>query len=436
MIYVILTTTVGDQAAYLQYTGAHRAYLDQLDSDGLLIAAGPFDDYSGGMLLVRAANIAQAIEIGRNDPRVQAGVDRCQVRHWNHEAFDPLGLEEDGLTTESAPMNTPFSEASEEDPHYEVIDASDEAHGETLRRCFAPKQIAPDDPTRSDFLRRTCHRGLQKLLLRYEGDTIGQIELAPPGVAALPLAGDGAIIVHCLWVVDAYAGLDAGRQLLAAAATRNPEARSLVTVAYNSELAWLPRSFFLRNGFVTIDQVDTGRFFGDTQITAYLMWRPLRDGAPRPSWNRNRLLEGVEFCPAYPWMAGKRLYWGHDFAYRAIVVREGLRRPEVLSRFPVLGTQQVEAWNLVKVGIPAADLDRAIRLLQQALFEEPTYYSYIYGTRGDELVVLFPHREFRMTRESSSWDEAIAYGVDKGIPRDELVFTPFRFDNEVFSDSI
>ncbi|MCK5800168.1 MAG: hypothetical protein KAI47_23420 [Deltaproteobacteria bacterium] len=435
MIYVILTTTVGEQAGYIRHGGSHRDYLQHLDSEGVLIAAGPFDDHSGGMILVRAASMAQAIEIGSDDPRVIAGVDRFQVRQWNHETFDALGLEEDDLTTESTALESDLGD--DEAIPYEVVDAIESPdYAETVARCFAPKQIALGDPTRTDYLRRAHHRGLHKLLLRHEGEVIGQVEYAPPESAALPISGERVVVLHCLWVKDAFAGLDAGRQLLIAAAEANPEADSLATVAYNSELAWLPRSFFSRNGFITIDQIPTGRFFGDTQINAHLMWRPLRDGAARPNWNRTQLLEGVNFCPAYPWMSGKRLYWGHDFAYRAIIVREALRRPEILQRFPILGSQRVDAWNLVKVGIPAADLSRAVKLLQETLIEEPTYYTYVYATHGDELTVIFPEREFHVTRDSSTWDEAIAYGVDRGVPRDELVFTPFRFENEVFSDSI
>lgn len=435
MIYVILTNTVGDPAAYLQHARAYRDYLERLSSDGVLIAAGPFDDHSGGMMLLRAASMAQANELARANPRVIAGVDRFQVRHWNHEAFDPLGLEEDGLTAESAPLVSPLRENDE--MYYEVVDAAQsEEHEETLMRCFAPKQIAADDPVRSNYLRLSRGRGLRKLLLRHEGDVIGQIEIASPQVSALPVEGEGVAVIHCLWVVDAYAGLDAGRQLLAAGANADPNTDSLATIAYNSELAWLPRSFFARNGFITIDQIDTGRFFGDTQITAYLMWRPLREGAGRPSWDRARLVEGVEYCPAYPWMAGKRLYWGHDYAYRAIIVKEGLRRPEVLRKFPVLGSQRVDRWHLVKVGIPAADIERALKLLQGALIEEPTYYCYAYETHGDKLIVVYPERDFRVTRESNSWDEAIGYGVDKGVPETWLVFTPFRFENEMFSDEV
>jgi len=423
MIYAIVTTTVGDQPDADQRREQER-YLDQLAEDGVLVAAGPFDDNAGEMMLIRAASTADAIEVARRSPRVADGVDRCRVRRWNHICYDSAALDQEQGAEPTLEVVAPTEQA------YSIIDATDDPeHAETLVRCFARKQIAANDVTRVNFLRGARKRGWRKLLLRHEEELIGQVEFSPAAAAGLPVSGDTRVI-HCLWMRDAYTGLEGGRQLLAACATAAPQPAALTTIAFNPELAWLPSSFFERQGFTPIDKLPTGRFVGNTEVTAYLMWRPLRSDATPPEWDRDRVRAGIDFCPAYPWIHGRRLYWGTDFDFRAVVVQEGLRRPELLEQFPVLGTQKTETWKLVKIGFPRVDLERAVQLIQGALIEEPTYYAYAHAVDSDELIIIYPFRDYRVTSDSESWEEAIRYGLDKGIPREELVFTPFPFDDE------
>ncbi|MCC6750692.1 MAG: hypothetical protein IT371_23755 [Deltaproteobacteria bacterium] len=429
MIFAIITTTVGDRRIYREHLQAHHDYLAELSDRGVLAAAGPFDDHTGSMTLVEVDTLEDAISIARNDPLVRVGVDRYQVRRWNliYDAQDRL--EAQGTLPQlrvppPMPIAPPPSEGA-----FTVVDATeDPEHADVLVRCFAPETIAAGDPTRHNFLRLARPRGLRKLLLLSDETVAGQLEYAPAGVAGLPIEGEGVVVVHCLWITEAHTGLDGGQRLLAECVEANPEAQSLATVAFTSTLKWLPRSFYERQGFAVVDELETGRFFGDTPIVAYLMWRPLKEGAARPAWVRDAFLGGVDFCPAYPWMVGRRLYWGRDYAYRAIVVQEGLRRPEILEQFPVLATQRVESWTMVQVGFPAADLPRATKLIQAALVEEPTYYAYLYPQEGsDEIIVVFPFREYRVTRDPATWAEAVRYGLDKGIPRDELLFDPSVF---------
>jgi hypothetical protein len=234
-------------------------------------------------------------------------------------------------------------------------------------------------------------------------------------------------VIHCLWIEDAYSGLDGGQLLLAACAERSG-ARSLATIGFSSALPWLARSYFEQQGFTAIDQCATGRFYGSTPIVAYLLWRPLVEGAQPPSWDRERLALGVSFCPGYPWLAGKRLYWGSRFDYHGVLVKEGLRRPALLDQLPILDSRRTGPWTLVKFGVPAADLNGALELVQAALISEPTYYSQIYS--ADRLIVVFPDRIFHATPDRASWSEAVRYGREKGIPEEELVFVPNLFDKD------
>lgn len=437
MKHVILKNTVGDREEFRRARDAHLKYLESLNDKKVLLLAGTFEDRSGGMLLVETDTLEQAISIARADPMVRAGVDRYLVRGWD-QTFDRHAAPGDDQADDQLklPMRhidtgpIPLPPAAE---NFRVIEAEEHPRrDELLAQCFAPDQIAVDAPARRDYLRRAGQSGLRKLLLlHFDVDEVaGQIEFAPPEASGLPIEGESLTVINCLWVTDAYTGLDGGRYLLAACGER-AGTRSLATIGYNATLPWLSRRFFERQGFTLLDQVETGRYFGNTPIVAYLLWRPLVEGASPPTWDTARLLEGVSFCPGYPWMFGRRLYWGQDFAYHGTLVREGLRRPETLALFPRLGRRRVGNWTLIKIGFPAAALERAVDVVQAALLKEPPYFANLYGGHDDRVVVVFPDRVFRMTPERATWSEAIRYGLDLGIPEHELIFGPGNFEGSV-----
>ena len=87
-LYVILTTPTGSLDALAEHLGAHLAYQKDLEARGVTFAAGPFADdteaqWSGeGMIIVRAASLAEAIVIAEADPMHSSGARRFHVRPW------------------------------------------------------------------------------------------------------------------------------------------------------------------------------------------------------------------------------------------------------------------------------------------------------------------------------------------------------------------
>ena len=64
----------------------HRAYLRQLMTDGILLAAGPMEPRFGGMFLLRVpdADPQSALDAVRdNDPYYKAGVAQYELIGWN-----------------------------------------------------------------------------------------------------------------------------------------------------------------------------------------------------------------------------------------------------------------------------------------------------------------------------------------------------------------
>ena len=88
-LYVILTTPTGGLDALHAHLPAHLAYQKDLEARGITFAAGPFADdseteWSGeGMIIVRAASVAEAITIAEADPMHKSGVRRFRVRPWS-----------------------------------------------------------------------------------------------------------------------------------------------------------------------------------------------------------------------------------------------------------------------------------------------------------------------------------------------------------------
>ncbi len=79
--YAILLTRTG--AAFEEpLIRRHVEYLRKLDREGRLVLCGPFTDYRGGMVIIRAASLEEARGIAADDPFVSEGAETFEVRTW------------------------------------------------------------------------------------------------------------------------------------------------------------------------------------------------------------------------------------------------------------------------------------------------------------------------------------------------------------------
>jgi uncharacterized protein YciI/uncharacterized protein YndB with AHSA1/START domain len=61
----------------------HRGFMNQLQDDGLLVFGGPFlDEESGGMVILRAGSVDEAMRLAHRDPSIEAGLLTVTVRPW------------------------------------------------------------------------------------------------------------------------------------------------------------------------------------------------------------------------------------------------------------------------------------------------------------------------------------------------------------------
>jgi uncharacterized protein YciI len=60
----------------------HIAHLRRLDEQGRLVMCGPFKDYKGGMVVVKAESLDAARQIAESDPFIKEGFETYELRTW------------------------------------------------------------------------------------------------------------------------------------------------------------------------------------------------------------------------------------------------------------------------------------------------------------------------------------------------------------------
>jgi uncharacterized protein YciI len=80
--YVILLTKTPAANRNDAIIRRHVEYLRDLDRQGKLVLCGPFLDYEGGMVVVKAASVDEAKELAACDPFVREGHRTFEVRTW------------------------------------------------------------------------------------------------------------------------------------------------------------------------------------------------------------------------------------------------------------------------------------------------------------------------------------------------------------------
>jgi uncharacterized protein YciI len=70
-----------------QYLAAHRAFLKELYHNGITVCSGPQIPRTGGFILLKAVNMAEAVEIMKNDPYVINGLAEYSVIEFEVKSF-------------------------------------------------------------------------------------------------------------------------------------------------------------------------------------------------------------------------------------------------------------------------------------------------------------------------------------------------------------
>ena len=185
----------------------------------------------------------------------------------------------------------------------EILDITgSEEYEAYLYRCLAPMPFRRYRKRRQ-YLEEVIPQGFHKAILIFRGDVVGQIEYAPAPASGLPISGGDVVVMNCIWVLRRAKGHRFGRLLLDYMMESEREAAGFSTIALEGHPSgWLKRWQMKWLGFKTIDSLSIRHKtkHRDVCFETHLMWLPQKESVNPPSWDKDRLLKGVNFCLAHP----------------------------------------------------------------------------------------------------------------------------------------
>ena len=151
----------------------------------------------------------------------------------------------------------------------------------------------------------------------------------------------------------------------------------------------------------------------------------------------NRYIQSLVFEePTAP----KKAYWLSYYAlhskgyfkesYHVRVVSTSFKDPGFIGKWKELGKRPSRSnpWINIKLEVPEERLEELVTEGQKLLISDKFYF---HAYRGNELIVVFPERIFRLTPDKSTWGEMVKYCRECGIPEGQDV-SPARFEEEDF----
>ena len=122
--------------------------------------------------------------------------------------------------------------------------------------------------------------------------------------------------------------------------------------------------------------------------------------------------------------------------YHGIIVNLSQER-RIFGELKIIGKRNVlpPILTIYKVEVGEDEIDNLIAKIQhnmrsRLLFFPKEFYCHFY--RKDELIIVFRERVFRTGTQKETWNEAIQYGKNIGIPERQLGFVPNRISNETY----
>ncbi|HYK72461.1 MAG TPA: YciI family protein [Pseudoneobacillus sp.] len=81
-MFVILLSMNPGRSFSEELIHKHVAFLRKLDDNGQLVLCGPFTNFDGGMIVIRAESYDEADQIAQSDPFVSSGTESYEIRNW------------------------------------------------------------------------------------------------------------------------------------------------------------------------------------------------------------------------------------------------------------------------------------------------------------------------------------------------------------------
>jgi hypothetical protein len=171
-----------------------------------------------------------------------------------------------------------------------------------LHRCLVGP-LSKRYKKRISYLENAIPKGYHKKILIFEGNVIGTIEYSPSQVSYYPIIGDNVIVMNCIWVLRKAKGYNFGSMLVNDMIESEIQANGFATIALTGHWSpWFKKEQMEYLGFKSLESISVRHKtkHKDTAFNIYLMWMPIKKDARKPSWNKQKLLEGITACIAHP----------------------------------------------------------------------------------------------------------------------------------------
>lgn len=127
--------------------------------------------------------------------------------------------------------------------------------------------------------------------------------------------GKDVIVVNCIWVLRKAKGHGFGRLLIRAMIEDRKDASGYATIGLKHWSPWFKVEQLEKLGFRLIDSINVKHKTKHTNVpfTIHLMWLPNHEDAEPPMWDKQKMLEGVNWCVAHP------LYHPRTYGHKEIL---------------------------------------------------------------------------------------------------------------------
>jgi len=153
------------------------------------------------------------------------------------------------------------------------------------------------------YLKEAISRDFHKKILIFEKQVVGTIEYSPSKVSYYPIIGKNVIVMNCIWVLRKARGHDFGTILVNDMLNSESGASCFATISLTGHWSpWFRKSQIEKLGFKPLESIVVTHKtkHKDEPFSIHLVWMPTAKDARPPSWDRQKLLEGITACIAHP----------------------------------------------------------------------------------------------------------------------------------------
>jgi hypothetical protein len=185
----------------------------------------------------------------------------------------------------------------------QIIDITENSEYEKyLYKCLAPMPFRKYKQRR-EYLEKAIGRGFHKKLLIFSEEIVGQIEYAPAEVSGYPILDDKVVVMNCIWVLRKAKEHNFGARLQKDMMKSEKDADGFATIALeNHESPWFRKWQMEKLGFKSLDSIKVAHKTKHREQTfsIHLMWIPNKKKAKPPTLDKEKILNGENFCLAHP----------------------------------------------------------------------------------------------------------------------------------------